>query len=195
MEPQVTDVANATFTWTGQLLSCSGELCGVRVIPAVDVAVVQVKAARRCDGWAGWPAGAEPRQCLAALDDPYGVASLLDAGLVSPAEGEVPPAAPGGCWRCGERVMAGCGCLTGGGGGTVRGVPGLGPGGPSGAPGGTGRPAGVPCSAPAAPAGTLVAPSPADSLSGPVGYRAHRHRSKQRQDVRHPRLGAGTPRR
>jgi hypothetical protein len=36
-------------------LSCSGELCGVRVIPAVDVAVVQVKAARGCDGWAGWP--------------------------------------------------------------------------------------------------------------------------------------------
>jgi hypothetical protein len=29
-------------------VSCSGELCGVRVIPAVDVAVVQVKAARRC---------------------------------------------------------------------------------------------------------------------------------------------------
>jgi len=36
-------------------MSCSRELCGVRVIPAVDVAVVQVKAARRCDGWAGWP--------------------------------------------------------------------------------------------------------------------------------------------
>jgi hypothetical protein len=36
-------------------MSCSGELSGVRVIPAVDVAVVQVKAARRCDGWAGWP--------------------------------------------------------------------------------------------------------------------------------------------
>jgi protein-L-isoaspartate(D-aspartate) O-methyltransferase len=36
-------------------VSCSRELCGVRVIPAVDVAVVQVKAARRCDGWAGWP--------------------------------------------------------------------------------------------------------------------------------------------
>ena len=31
---------------SGQL-SCSGELCGVRVIPAVDVAVVQVKAAHR----------------------------------------------------------------------------------------------------------------------------------------------------
>jgi hypothetical protein len=29
-------------------VSCSHELCGVRVIPAVDVAVVQVKAARRC---------------------------------------------------------------------------------------------------------------------------------------------------
>jgi hypothetical protein len=39
------------------ILSCSGELCRVRVIPAVDVAVVQVKAARRCDGWAGWPVG------------------------------------------------------------------------------------------------------------------------------------------
>ena len=36
-------------------MSCSRELCGVRVIPAVDVAVVRVKAARRCDGWAGWP--------------------------------------------------------------------------------------------------------------------------------------------
>jgi hypothetical protein len=31
-------------------LSCSGELCGVRAIPAADVAVAQVKAARRC-GW------------------------------------------------------------------------------------------------------------------------------------------------
>ena len=31
----------------------AGELCGVRVIPAVDIAVVQVKAARRCDGWGG----------------------------------------------------------------------------------------------------------------------------------------------
>jgi hypothetical protein len=32
-------------------LSCSGELCGVRVIPAVDVAVVGVKAACRCRAW------------------------------------------------------------------------------------------------------------------------------------------------
>jgi hypothetical protein len=31
-EAQVTDAADAIFTWTGQ-----GELCGVRVIPAVDV--------------------------------------------------------------------------------------------------------------------------------------------------------------
>jgi len=36
--------------------------------------------------------------------------------------------------------MAGCGCLTGGGGGTVRGVPGLWPGGPSGALGRDGTP-------------------------------------------------------
>jgi hypothetical protein len=32
-------------------VSCSGELCAVHVIPAVDVAVVQVKAARRCWAW------------------------------------------------------------------------------------------------------------------------------------------------
>ena len=31
-------------------MSCSGELCGVRVIPAIDVAVAQTKAARR-SGW------------------------------------------------------------------------------------------------------------------------------------------------
>jgi hypothetical protein len=46
---------NLQLDRTLSALSFSGELCGVRVIPAVDVAVVQVKAARRCDGWAGWP--------------------------------------------------------------------------------------------------------------------------------------------
>ena len=31
----------------------------------------------------------------------------------------------------------------------------------------------------------------ADSLSGPAGHHAHPHRSTQRHDARHPRLGAG----
>lgn len=43
---------NGQLCWR---LSCSGELCGVRVIPAADVAVAQVKTARRCQelGMAG----------------------------------------------------------------------------------------------------------------------------------------------
>ncbi len=43
---------------TKRALSCSDELCGVRVIPAVDVAVVQVKAACRCWAWGSGGDGA-----------------------------------------------------------------------------------------------------------------------------------------
>ena len=41
------DLAVETLNWTRHWLSCLGELCGVRVKAAVDVAVVQVKPARR----------------------------------------------------------------------------------------------------------------------------------------------------
>src|SRR5262249_40646151 len=45
-KPHVPGLAPRNLS-VGQDTSCSGELCGVRVIPAVDVAVVQVKAAHR----------------------------------------------------------------------------------------------------------------------------------------------------
>jgi hypothetical protein len=157
---------------SARLLSCSAEGFAVRVN-------LTTKLRRSAENFVSLP----------------GLGTLgADAGLVPPAVGDAPPAATGGCWWCGTAGMAGCGCPTGrGSGGDYEAFPASGPGAVW-YPGRHGMPRRIPV---LRTRSTGRPPSRrrhrADSLSGPVGHRAHPHRSKQRQDARRPRLGAGRP--